>query len=438
MANPRGSGSIKITRTEIGGDMANLYPTIRGVHLKNFRVFEDTQFELGSLTVFVGMNGSGKSSLARAISLIPWTVHGGLRSTISRIGGGIPLFRLDSTELSIDIGYTIYTKDDEFYGVVDHSIKLNRDVNSSEGYRVGKEVVDIYDKDEVNIASCESIQSKRSLDMIQQNLLSLRGNIKDSQINMKPGQVLARNNELPSLLWHDLELVPQFFSIYGKGTAFIRVDPTSTNLFRRDGRDNGWLEQESNIMWTFIYNLCQLSDKSSIKKRWMRNIQRFLPWISNIIGHRDVNGSIRIIIQEDSGARYHPFDVSDGTLMLLGHLSMIESGGTTIIVDEPETHLHPDAIDSLMKLYRDMIEDKTSPIKQIIITTQSPIVVRNCRPEEIRVVQRTGSRSEVLEIAEDPNILGTHLQRAGMTLDEAWLANVFGGTTSPLDNMIGK
>ena len=187
-------------------------------------------------------------------------------------------------------------------------------------------------------------------------------------------------------------------------------------------------------MWNFLYSMCQSGNISEAskrrKERWLANVREFLPWISNVTAERDLSGNIRLIIHELDGGKFHPIHVSDGTLMLLGHLAILESGGSIIIVDEPETHLHPDAIHTLMKIYRRYLENPKTSVKQVIITTQSPFVVRNCKPEEIRVVQRRGATSEVLHVADNPLDLQKQLDNAGLSLDEAWLSNIFGGTTA--------
>lgn len=430
------NSSDVLQKLQLPPDIDRLYSTIRGLRLKNFRVFEDTELTLSPITTFVGINGSGKSSLARALTLLSWaSSHGGLRSMISQSGGGAPLFRHGANELAVEIGYNILNSKHEKHGTLDHSVTLRREKKVADGYKVWKESVEVYDKDDHLTAWSESINKKEGTAAKRSDLLSLRGNIVDSDVSsgIPPEEIRIPTSELPSLSWLDLRFAREFVTVYDPITSYVRVDPTTPSFFRLDGRSSGWLSNEAGAFWDYLYRLCQSGTSSATrrsKERWLSNVREILPWVENVIAERDVSGTIRLIIQENQGAKLHPIHVSDGTLMLLGRLAVLESAASVIIVDEPETHLHPDAVNSLMKIYRSRVNDSDSPIKQVIITTQSPLVVRNCKPDEIRVVQRKGVTAEVLQVSDDPDEFHTQLAASGMTLDEAWLSNIFGGTTS--------
>ena len=43
---------------------------IKKLHIKNFKCFEDQNFELGNLTLLTGLNGTGKSSVIQSLLLL--------------------------------------------------------------------------------------------------------------------------------------------------------------------------------------------------------------------------------------------------------------------------------------------------------------------------------------------------------------------------------
>jgi predicted ATPase len=83
--------------------------------------------------------------------------------------------------------------------------------------------------------------------------------------------------------------------------------------------------------------------------------------------------------------------ISDGVLLYMAYLllTMGPSSQSILMIEEPETGIHPGLLEKLFQQLRDLSEAKTSgsPI-QVILTTHSPLLLNLVRPEEIRVVSR--------------------------------------------------
>ncbi|ALK29349.1 AAA family ATPase [Burkholderia plantarii] len=96
------------------------------------------------------------------------------------------------------------------------------------------------------------------------------------------------------------------------------------------------------------------------------------------------------------GIRYPAKALSDGTLRFLA-LAIIhadfESGGV-ICLEEPENGIHPSRIEAMAKLLRDMAVDpkwrvdEGNPLRQVIINTHSPSLVRKLKPEDLVVCRQ--------------------------------------------------
>lgn len=90
--------------------------------------------------------------------------------------------------------------------------------------------------------------------------------------------------------------------------------------------------------------------------------------------------------------------LSSGEASLLHIFSVIIaniSAGSLILFDEPETHLHPNAISELFNNLRRLCEDFNS---FAIIATHSPLVVREIRSECVYVFRRSGDFCSVSKI----------------------------------------
>src|SRR5690242_6505548 len=84
-------------------------------------------------------------------------------------------------------------------------------------------------------------------------------------------------------------------------------------------------------------------------------------------------------------------EVSDGTVRTLGHLTaLFDPSSSVAMIEEPENSLHPWAIGQFIEACRE-----ASKTKQIMLTTHSPVVVVQLKPDEIWVVSKPGAETKV-------------------------------------------
>ncbi len=95
-------------------------------------------------------------------------------------------------------------------------------------------------------------------------------------------------------------------------------------------------------------------------------------------------------------------EVSDGTLMALGFVTVLHvDPPELLLIDDAERDLHPLAQQQLVGLLRRMVEAR--PGLQVILTTHSPDLVDACRPDEVRVFGHAGGgRVAIRRLDEHP------------------------------------
>lgn len=110
----------------------------------------------------------------------------------------------------------------------------------------------------------------------------------------------------------------------------------------------------------------------------------------------DVDNTRRLktlLLEQRNGVIHKARALSDGTLRFLALATMAfdpESKGL-ICLEEPENGIHPSRINSILELLREMAVNPNAPIgpenplRQVIINTHSPVVVRNLIPDELLV-----------------------------------------------------
>jgi len=119
---------------------------------------------------------------------------------------------------------------------------------------------------------------------------------------------------------------------------------------------------------------------------------------------------------------FGPHQASDGILraMALGALLLQpkEELPAVIILDEPELGLHPRAISILAGLLQG-----ASSHSQVIVATQSPVLLDHFEPEQVIVAEREGAESVFRRLNAEK--LSSWLEE--YTMSELWDKNVLGG-----------
>jgi predicted ATPase len=118
--------------------------------------------------------------------------------------------------------------------------------------------------------------------------------------------------------------------------------------------------------------------------------------------------------------------LSDGTLRFIALATLFlqpeKHRPSVIFVDEPELGLHPYAIEMLAALIR-----QASITTQVILATQSPLLLDHFKPEDVLVADRVGGGTHI-----------THLESSKLakwledySLGQLWEKNEFGGQPVP-------
>jgi len=119
--------------------------------------------------------------------------------------------------------------------------------------------------------------------------------------------------------------------------------------------------------------------------------------------------------QKGSSFPYQPWQLSDGTIrfICLATALLQPEPPSTILIDEPELGLHPFALEVLAGLIHEAAQ-KT----QVIVSTQSPLLLNHFEPEHVVVVDREAGASrfqrldaKALSVWLDDYALGELLQK---------------------------
>jgi predicted ATPase len=105
----------------------------------------------------------------------------------------------------------------------------------------------------------------------------------------------------------------------------------------------------------------------------------------------DARRVLQLVLTDLGGREFAASSLSDGTLRFVA-LSVLErdpEATGVLCLEEPENGIHPQRMRAMMDLLRDMATDaelpvdETNPLRQVILSTHSPVVVAHSRPEEL-------------------------------------------------------
>ncbi len=134
-----------------------------------------------------------------------------------------------------------------------------------------------------------------------------------------------------------------------------------------------------------------------LSERIKKPVSQFLPALKSInlsvenryIRKRQYMSDKNVVVEIDDGVKTKLQHKGDGvkSLVTMAILSQTDEKNRIIIVDEPENHLHPEAIHYLRKVLYDL-----SQHNQIVIITHNPIFVNRCTVSSNIIVDKSEAK----------------------------------------------
>jgi predicted ATPase len=190
-----------------------------------------------------------------------------------------------------------------------------------------------------------------------------------------------------------------------------------------DVNDNRYLRPDGSNLAAFLYYLREKHPESYSLIR--RVVQRVAPFFDDFLLEPQKLNPEKIRLEwrhRNSEAYFDAASLSDGTLRFIALATLFlqpESyRPSVILVDEPELGLHPYAITLLASLVK-----QASVKTQVIMSTQSPLLLDNFQPEDVLVADLVDGATQFRRL--DPDKLASWLEN--YSLGQLWEKNELGG-----------
>jgi predicted ATPase len=346
------------------------------------------ELALQPINLIIGPNGSGKSNFVGVFSFLHALREGGLQDYVRRAGGAEHLLHFGSRvtrEIDIDLSFQ--------KGTNRYRISLKPSDDDS-----------LYPADESVYFWDAAKYATPYRDWLAPRGSGREAGISDPNLTRVPGWVRER---------------------LARWRLYHVHDTSAESAMRKTAQlnDNAFLRPDGSNLPAFLY---LLQRKYSESYRLIRaTVQRVAPFFDDFILAPDAlnEETIRLAWKHKNSDQYFgAAALSDGSLRFIVLATLFlqpeRFRPSVILVDEPELGLHPYAITLLASLVK-----QASVTTQVILSTQSSLLLDHFRPEDVLVADRVGGGTQLRRL--DSATLAEWLE--DYSLGQLWEKNEFGG-----------
>lgn len=360
------------------------------VSIKGFKsISQVDQLELRPINVVIGPNGSGKSNFIGVFAFLHELTAGRLQSYVAKVGGADKLLHFGSKSskaLRIHLSF----KD----AVNQYAIELIP--SGSDELIPREEIVSFWDKARYQNPYNELISS-----------IGKEAGISSPKLERTAGFVRKCLDSWRVYHFHD--------------TSWSSPMKQTTDI-----HDNRYLRPDGGNLSAFLYFLQQKHRDSYELIR--STVQRVTPFFDDFHLEPLQLNQQKMRLEwkhKDSDKYFDASSLSDGTLRFMALTTLLAQPEmlrpSVILVDEPELGLHPFAIAMLASLVK-----AASKMTQVIISTQSPLLLDHFSPEDILVSERIKGATQFMR----PDAAKLTAWLEDYSLGQLWEKNQLGGRPS--------
>jgi len=346
---------------------------IDALEVRNFKSLRSVKMVPSNVNLVIGANGTGKSNLADLLEFVSRCCRFGLKEALNQFLGLEEVrTKMKGSGKPPTLGISVELGRDESRGVV---------------------------------KACYSFSLARTKDLsIQSERLQAQVYRRSPGKPRKPGipifdtaRVLdiafARERGTGFTHWTDDTLGPKppemsdeetlVLSTYGKAgdlrtvtdyLGSIRSYNIDATLAKRGG--NGAQSELSRYGENLVMFLRRMLEKGAVKQQLLEDLREAVPYIETISPEQILSLRTLKFRERDSELEFFSQQVSDGTLRLLGLLTVLRQPvpPTAVVIEEPENALHPYAVNVLLRVAAHVSSTESFPI-QIFLTSHSPVLL---------------------------------------------------------------
>ena len=352
--------------------------------IKNFKSIREQTLEIGSLNIFIGGNGSGKSNLIEVFRFLREIVNQNLAGyTILKGGADTLLYfgRKQSEEMEIHLEFG--------EGKISNAYKVKIRGTDEDSLIIWEETAFYHEKDKYSKPYDRPISS-----------VSKESKLKQER-HLYARQAMQDLDSYRIYHFHD--------------TSDKAAVKSTCNV-----ADNRILKPQADNLAAFLYWLQEKEPDHFANI--VDTVQQVAPFFDSFILAPSKLNESKILLEwkeKGSDAYFNASSLSDGTLrfICLATLLLQPNLPSVVLLDEPELGLHPAAITLLANLL-----SSAATHTQVMVSTQSVTLVNQFDPAYVWAVDRKDGQSVFRHLGNDD--MSNWLNDYG--LGELWEKNILG------------
>lgn len=381
---------------------------IESLHLKNYKAFREIELKaLPSMAVFVGANGTGKSTLFDVLAFLKDCLKNNVRTALDR-RGGIQEVRSRNSAGPITIELQFRLELGGANRLVTYALSIEEEK--------GKPII-----------AKEILRYKRGRHGSPFHFLNFeRGKgyaiLNEEDFNKKDEELEREEQELDVPYTLAIKGLGQFKRFKAANTFRQFIESWQLSDFRigdaRKTEEAGLADHLSptgdNLarVTQYLYE-----DHPEIFQSILDRMAQRVPGVSNVQAEQTQDG--RVLLKFQDGSFKDPFIdryVSDGTIKMFAYLVLLydPKPHPLLSVEEPENQLYPRLLYELAEEFRDYARRGG----QVFISTHSPEFLNACRPEEVYWLEKRQGYTQVYSVMEVPMV--KELAAEGDMLGHLW------------------
>lgn len=362
---------------------------LKSLSIKGFKTIKNMDLGLRQVNILIGANGAGKSNLLSFFRLINFMTgsDGGLELYVSRTGGANSLLHLGA----------------EITTVLEANVEFETDAGANEYYmRL------VYAAGDTLIFADEGIRFSRNDFPKKAPWNSLGAGHRGTALKER----CDAGDKTAKVICHTMK--------NWRAYQFHNTSETSKMRGKWSRIDNGYLREDAGNLAPFLLTLSEQFPR--YYRRIIDTIRLAYPPFDDFEFVQEFDSVLLGWRERNTDYLFGAHQASDGLLRLFALTTLLlqpeEKLPKVILLDEPELGMHPYGITLLADLIKSV-----ATYAQVIVATQSPMLVDHFQPEDIIVVDRLGHESAYKRLNSDDltNWLDDY------TVAELWNKNLLGG-----------
>jgi predicted ATPase len=379
---------------------------IETIEIENFRVFQSAKIEnIGNVAVFLGENGTGKTTLFDVFGFVRDCLTSNVRSALQARGGYNEVHSRETTgNIRISFKYRPSSKhplctyeleigfDDKKNPVIELERLSYRRGSKGQPWRFvdfslgkGKAITN----EGTEIAQIEDAQ-REDFDLASPDISAIKS--------------LGQMQRFGAAVEFRKFLEDWFVSDFQIDKMRLTEDVSYNERLSRKG------DNIANVAQHLFDNHRERFDDV------LEKMKQRIPGVSRIEARTTESGGILLRFQD--GRFKDPFAskyVSDGTIKMFAYLIIDPTPHQLLCIEEPENQLYPHLLEILVEEFREYAVSGG----QVFISTHSPDLVNNLEPEELFFIKKQNDGfSGIKKMSDDENVVS--LCKAGEQLGYLW------------------